>query len=481
MANPRVVQAASSSCVGDDTKMNFPGVPSGILHWSFPHPCQAGNAIAVAVTADSGASFSVTDDLGNTYGVAKVSRGAGTRTGSIFVATNILAGTQTLTINGGTSFKQAAILEITDVSTVDTTSSGSSAGTAITAGTITPTQGGDFVLQVAWLMPAGNSYTAGPAVSDGLTYQLEVCSDPQSFVQIVQSGTYPAGSSTATTPTLRQSVAGSALSLAVAFKSASQGSDNTTATRILSMQHNELWTDNHGGGPGYPSPCPLHTPCRGDCRLVLPFQAGFARITAVSDNKGNTWQKAGPGTGATQHFADVWYAKGGVVGRDTVVTVTSNDITNDIQILFVDMTGIDQTNPVDTTAGQNGNVSTATPVRLSGPTISPTSTTGGLIFAQINFSWNTVTGMNGPTGVVNDATYDEMENLDGPIGFDQNGGYAHVAYAGSGSKQFVWNFRSNNWAGQNDYTTYAVAFRAAAAAAPVVVPAAIGIRNRSMP
>jgi len=161
---PRVWQSAH----------NVTGSAGKVLTCAFVGNNIAGNSIVVCVglgEVENGSTITlaVTDTLGNTYAEAVNASQSTTLEAAIFYATNVLAGTNTITVTiaGGSSSNTAIAVEIYEVfglievaGALDQTNTGSNAGsTSVSTGAVVPAVPNEFAFVA--IAAAGGTITPG--------------------------------------------------------------------------------------------------------------------------------------------------------------------------------------------------------------------------------------------------------------------------------------------------------------------------------
>ncbi len=468
MAVPTVIQHVS--CSNTRGQGFGTGVSADTYFALLPNPTQAGDCLIVAAQTDNTGSptFTITDDApggSNTYTLCKDENDtSNVQRAVLYIAMNCKAGARQISVaTAGSNLQGSVSVAVTEVSNIATSSAmdtgagfgnfgtGASCQAGLTGALVT----GDFIYQAVFQFTAGNTIAAGSQAN--ITWKL-LSADVQDQMA-VQCGVYNATASF--NPTITQSASGHFLTVAVALKAASSGGSVPSGISANAIEHISLWSAT-GGGPGYSTTAAVQFPCYGNLLIASVGTGNGGSVTGITDNKGNTWVKAGAGIASTPHTMNIFYAASPTVGTDLVLTVTSSDNVSDTTILLYDVTGA-AASPLDTTASNSGNQTTAVN-SLNGPTITPT-TSNGLVLANIQQETNTENGISSPSGGFFDSSLYSDESLNGPENVDQNGGWLHYNNPNTSAITVTWTFLANAVLGR--WASYAAAFKAGAG---VLVP-----------
>jgi hypothetical protein len=157
---------------------------------SFPNPCAAGDSVVV-IGIDLYSNFgysSIQDNKNNSYTlVAEFSNSVSTVFLQVWLATNVAAGTQTVTLTGaGLTFMGIGIWELPGTWAVDVFESGQPAQTSVGPWALPPlvTNFADFVVS-AIVAQAGDSVNTSPAPWTNET--LAPRTDAMGFAEYLQS------------------------------------------------------------------------------------------------------------------------------------------------------------------------------------------------------------------------------------------------------------------------------------------------------
>ena len=424
-----------------------------------PNPALAGNMIVVIVPFDSTASIpTVTDNLGESYSLAKSC--TDTTHGeevAIYYALNVTAGAKQIktTYQAGTQYQgNPAVAEFTNVATsnaLDVASCNFSNSTTVTAGSATPTQSGDLVIQFAW-----NDYVAiGTGGGIGVHYMQGSQSNitwqqflgTWAWAEAAQWGVY--SSTSALNPTMTDSSSGF-LSLAVFFKSASAGTPMPNGIRIVGRK-NVPFTNY---SPWNANPLTVYFPCPSTADLlVADFDGAGQDMTAVSDSNLNSWTSShalecDSGNNTCVHN---WYAPNAATSTGESVKFTFNSMQGADSVELYCVKGA-ATSPFDISVAGTGNQTAGG--NWTSVSITP-STSNGLIFMDGSQYSDTATGF--ATGLF-EGCFWSSEGL-------SNGGCASNnawgAYYNPNTSQFTWTATELSGVAVGIWAAEADAFKAA--------------------
>ena len=261
-----------------------------------PNATLSGNLVTVLLGIDGTGNFpTVTDDQSNRYSVAKSCTDSGNNTTMLlYAAANVTAGARKITVTYAATNQNGpavpAVAEWTNLATsspVDTTSCNNGSSSTVTAGSATPGQSGDLVIQYAWNDRygtigsgggLGKYYTAGS--QSNITWQMFL--NAFDWMYGAQWGVY--SSTSALNPAMTSSTSGF-VSLSVFFKAASAGTAPGNGIRVLKRKDVMLTTG------WIPSPLTGHIACPSSTNLLIADWGGPGLdLTNVSDSASNSWQ-----------------------------------------------------------------------------------------------------------------------------------------------------------------------------------------------
>jgi hypothetical protein len=412
--------------------------------------------ILVALTGLTSTSFAVTDDKGNTYtGLVGGVDSVNVASSMAFRAMKVTGGVRKIQIQnltgGVATFFQAMAVHCNDLDTFDTSSTNNgTASTAITAGSFTPAQSGDFVIQLGQRTSVLSTTSFTPTVQSNITWQ-KLAGDTNSGVTL-QCGVY--NSAAALNPQVDMGTSADFISVALAFKTGSFGSPPPAGMYIQAIHH---IGQNAATALPITNPIVASAPLTGNLGVVASISgvAGKGQITALTDNNSNSWTI---GTATTNDsLVQLSHAKNLVGGNALQLTLTLNDATgSDVMLLIYDIVGA-STNPLGTEASNTGNQTVSGNLTsISGfVPVAP-----GIVICTTGVAFDTLNGVTG-AGQVFDSMIFDGESASGPSLVDQNNGWAHIYNTDLSAITFTWTkvgaLAIGNWAAR------AISFASAAA------------------
>jgi hypothetical protein len=416
-----------------------------------PNLTQTGNCIIVAFqySVSAGIAATVSDDMGNTYSTP-ISNSDARQVVNLSLALNVAAGTQKITIafSGGIpAYVTGMASEFYNVATsnaIDGSSGQSSTGTAVSAGSITPTTAGDLIYQYAVEDSSSGSVTSWTQGSSPWTLLSADILDGTVAQYQVQPST------TSINPTLTMAPSQNFNSVAIALKSASAGNAPPGGIRVLRVQHNSI-------SANAPNPLRLQFPCTGNLIVVAWIGEPGHDITAIADGNGNSYAA----TGAAFEFGlsgdnQIYYAANATTSTMMTgpnLTTIGSEVAGSNAVLFDVADAATTTSPFDSTTGlvtASGDQTGSGPV--TAVSIVP-STANGLVITSIAVDSNTIDGVS-PGNFLSAVPSPVV--TDNPV--DQNNGWALAYNTNTSAETFVWGTVGgavSNWA------SIAVAFKAA--------------------
>lgn len=401
-----------------------------------PNPALAGNMIVVIVPFDATSSVpTVTDNLGESYSLAKSCTDTthGEEIG-IYYALNVAAGAKQIktTYHAGTQNQgNPAVAEFTNLATsnaLDVASCNSANSTTVAAGSATPTQTGDLVIQFAWNDYVGLGSGGGVGVhytqgnQSNITWQQFL--GTWAWAEGAQWGVY--NSTSALNPTMTTSSSGF-LSLAVFFKSASAGTAMPSGIRIVGRK-NVPFTNYSSWNA---NPLTVYFPCPSTANLLIADFAGAGQdMTAVSDSNSNGWTSShalacDSGNNTCVHN---WYAPNATTTTGESVKFSFNSMQGADSVELYCVKGA-ATSPLDTSIAGTGNQTASG--NWTSVSITPTTSNGLILMDGSQYS-DTASGFT--TGLY-EGCFWSSESL-------SNGGCASNnawgAYYNPNTSQFSW-------------------------------------------
>jgi hypothetical protein len=436
---PELVQHVS----GSNVRANSFSSPYCYYLW-LPGYTTAGNAVVVGFTFNSAIAATVTDDKNDAFTMAaNYYDSADSQSIAIAAAFNVAAGAREISVcfagdPGG--YVQPMATEFANVTGVDVASAGNrGAGTALTAGSITPSASGELAYQIGYAMTTNQNQSSFTAGSQASTAWDLLSADLMDGLA-AQYGVY--NSTSAIDPTMSMGTSGTWISAAVLLKTGSAGGV-PSGMRIVHLDHENIPTHTSSGGSGnpFPNPLTLELPCSGNLEVA---QMGGGNptnlITGMTDSNGNSWQQAGSTMTSGDTDIQTFYAASASCSNTLTVTVQWNSTDGDQTILFYDVAGA-AASPLDTTGSATGTQSTAG--NLTAFSIIPSTSSTEIIFAMMPVDYNTVTGLvNG----FNDADMFSGEALSGPEPVDENNGWGHFVVSSTNAVPVTWTFITNSLA-----------------------------------
>jgi len=430
-----------------------------------PEPSQAGNALIVGVESSNSGTFTLSDDKSNTWTLADSVVDGNGQYVAIYVATNVAAGTRSITLHRSADTENVAMsaseyYNVALSSAIDVHGCKAAGGnsTTISVGSITPADSGDLLWQ--WAVNTGgggglpNSVASIAAGSQpNITWQLNGTDLYDG--DAVQAGIY--NSTSAISATFSSGSAEQFTSCVVALKGASAGNAPTRAFRIVHALHQQAPSSGQ-------NPWPMEFPTSGNL-LVLSDIAGGASISGIMSVPANTWTSTGVAAGGQgiTALAQIYYAANASAGNTLTLAVTRSVPLTEDTFMMYDFAGA-AASPFDTdSGGQIGSqASIATSFTTCSNCLTPSGNGGSLEVIIGNGGWNfcTATGSTSPSGALFDAATDTGNGVDGPQSVDQNNGWFHSYVTTTTAISATWKMTCGTtpegaWAGR------AAAFKAA--------------------
>jgi hypothetical protein len=464
IATPILVQHVStaSDVVGTGYWANArPGNPY-YLH--LPNLAGAGNCLILGLSCpySSGRTVAVTDDQGNTWTqVGTVNNGS--IISAVYVALNVAAGTQQVSITFdsqlyGCQFVLSEFYNVAAAAALDGVSTkAASHAPAVSAGSMTPMFAGDLIYNYGYddvnasLQPGGtlpvNSIAPGSGFSL-LSADVMLGSFAQYFIQ---------PSAAPINPSVNVSGGSDAFnSIAVALKSAIQGTPPLAGIRIVHVYHVMVNKTT-----------PMIFPSVGNL-LLISTARGEAEVnyTSVTSSPGNNWVKideslVGPAPGAAP--PQIWYATNATPSLNETLSIAGVPGPHGTTFVIYDVVGAGDR---DTVAGRPASYFvTSNPTQsFSGFSQITPSTPNGLVFAFLQNSF-------GPNisvfpGIMDTILYGGQ--IDADL-IDNSDGYAHYYNPNTSPVSFAYQMNSGA-APQSQEVGIAIAFMAGAAPTPTPTP-----------
>ena len=457
-ATPLLVQHVSQSSTQSNAVTSY--------QIRLPNATQGGNCLIVGVHSDSsGAIPTVRDDQGNTY-TQIVTNGDGLENLTLFVAFQIAAGTQNITVSFSSATRNVAGLasefyNVATSSALDVSNAGSGSGTTITSGSFTPVASGDLIYQFSLLDGISNPISSFTQASSWNLLSADVKDSMAAQYQVQTTAA-------AITPIMFISPGNGWNSVAMALKSGPSGS-TIPGIHVVHLQHNSL-------GANASTPVQLQFPSTGNLIVVSWIGGAGSDITNIADGNGNLYTQIGTAFGnGDSGDNQVFYAANATTGPAMMgpVLTTAGTPSFGSTVLLFDITGA-SSSPFDATVGlQTASGSQTSSGTLVGVSITPGTPTE-LVISSIGVANGGISGVS-PGYFVSSTSTPETS----PSPNDHDNGWA-VDYASSGNPQaFAWTTLGGpvgNWA------STAVAFAAGLTqVAPIVTWASPSAINYGTP
>ncbi|HYL85728.1 MAG TPA: Ig-like domain-containing protein [Candidatus Angelobacter sp.] len=407
-------------------------------HIQLPGGTTAGNAVIVGFTFKSNVTPHITDDKNDSYSrEAHFFDAADSQSIDIFASFNVAAGARQINVcfasdPGG--FVQPTVSEFANVTGMDVVSAGASgSGTAITAGSMTPTVTGDLSYAVTYGLGTNQDQTSfTPGSQSSITWQLASADLLDGFA--VQYGVY--NSASAINPAMSMGTSKPWLAVAALFRSGQAGSV-PSGMRIVHMDHENIPTKTSAGGNGnnFPNPLTVQFPCSGNLGVITVGGGNPpAQVFSIADTNNNTWKLAGSYAVTNDPVAGIFYAASANCSGPQKLTVNWSANTGDQTILYYDVAGA-SASPLDTPASMTGNQGSVG--NLTVLSITPTTSSTELIFCATPIQYNTVNGL--VNGFIDSNIFDG-ENINGPEPVDENNGWGHFVTSSTNPISVTWTF-----------------------------------------
>lgn len=331
---PALVGNGACPNSGTSGTPNWPTTPPFEYRCNTVEPTTAGNTLIVAFGTSGTGPYTVTDEQGDTFTLDATSPASNGRTLLMFRATNIAAGSTWISVhsNGRDNYWQPMVFEVDNAAALDASSCSTGSSASITAGSLTPTVGGDVILQVSY-SPAYNSppgtntsFAAGsqPSITWALAHAL--LGDGSAS----QWGIY---NSTATiNPTFTSGTSSGFISCAVALQQTPTGGAQT----VFHVVHQE-----HDSMPkNAPNPWNVGIPVDVSGAVYLAY-VGNDSITSVTSSPSPNvgWTASGAdfnGLNGHNHvniYCASWTTPPGYVTLSINRSSTSNDSINMVYVV----------------------------------------------------------------------------------------------------------------------------------------------------
>jgi hypothetical protein len=416
------------------------------VQFSLPQAALAGNAIICGLTYpySSSRTVSVTDNESNAWQKAvSVGSTTGDMTVALWYATNVAAGTVTITVTFDTAIyaQQFACKEAYNIvasSPLDGTASvASSTTSSVSTGSITTTANGDLVFEYGnYIAGSGgfntgsnyaNLFVAGPGWSP-------IIADPESGEFFEDTQQASAGSITPTYDVeVVSGISNAWGAVAAAFKtSSSQGTAPPSSGIHIDHAFSELGNEAT------------------TITFQVPFDGNFiaaAMTTActITDSLQNSYVENEPGGSGSATMFYVAAATTRLGGQ--IISVANCGISDD-DLTWYDIRGVATTSPIDTTAyNDQTQPSLTNGYQWSGmPTITP-SAIGELVIADLPTGCGPTSVASAPSGAITDNVYYSGET--DASAFNEACGHAHLITTSTAQESWTWVMENASCSGNS--------------------------------
>jgi hypothetical protein len=454
---PTIVQHVSSASNNDVQYAAGAGEPGNPFYINLPNAAQAGNCLILSFSNpySSSRKISITDNENNNWSLINAVNN-GTTMSSTYVALNVAAGTQNITVTFDTGlygfqFCATEAYNVLSASAVDGRSSATTTGTGtVASGSVTTTSPGDLIYQYGYdtdntlLTSTGmTGMTSGPGFTF-LSADVMLGTFAQYQVQSSAGAILPVVTVAGVTDAFN--------TVAIALRGGIQGSAPPPGIRIVGVHHVD-----------YYHPGTIIIPSSGNLLYVsTAFGSGNVNINSISSAPSNSWIEL-PNTGAANGPPQCFYAANATTSPNLTLAITGpTGISSQISFVIYDIAGA-ATSPFDTSWDASGNAPTEPEGNFSFGTITP-STSNGLVIATMATYSGVITATTGSVQVLDSVTYGNETDADL---MDNADAYAHYYNSDTSPITFSWTLGGDQSSAE---APQIVAFEAAAAG-PSLTPA----------
>lgn len=444
---PTVIQWVSTPDMGNTGQTSAANATQTI---PFPNATQAGDAIIVYIRYNSGSGWSITDEAtSDTFTRGGHCVGNGWNWDTYYV-TSGAGGKRVLTAkhtSATINYFGAIALEVNNLTALDVSSCSAdiNSGTSVSAGSLTPTVTGDFLVQftgdeTAPMFTSG-SYTAGS--QSNITWKLLASEELSS--QGAQVGQY--NSTSAINPTMTKPDSGFDFgSVALAFSTGSAGGTLPSGEYVSGLQTGTIQQTS-------PTTYPLEITPHGTVIVGQVNGGGTDEITGITSTPSATWHIGSICADSNSDTDDYhFWAAGLTPGTTYALSVTMSSTTFDSAIMLFDVVGADPSSPIDTGAGGSCNTGDKTGTTAINTSLTTgggaatnaafvPSTASGIVVSGISVDFNTVNAVSTSPGslLLNGFL---STNSSGNTPYYENDGQASYANSATSGIQFTWSFQS---------------------------------------
>ena len=401
-------------------------------------------------------SLKIIDDGGDSFALAtNLWDSTHTTMEMIWIATNIAAGTYTVTLtntSGGTALnftpRAYEFNNIAAYAPLDAVGANNGTGTAVTTTSMTPSQSGDLLFTAADYDNGTGSTNWIQGSQSNIGWSLLTGDTSDSFGD--QWGVY--SSTAAITPAMTMNPSASWVSCSIALKASvsSQGSPmSSSGMQIASVIHQAFSSYSASTRkPTLTNYLCLAAPTNCNLMLALVNSGGPNNIlTNLIDTCGNTWKEDEAGAQSNNlPTTDWWIATNAICSPTNVGRMYWKNTNGDATVIFFMVAGA-SADPYTARQHTSGNLASGTTISVTPPPTFPTLVTNSILFMEAG--WDNGTGTNFTTGQRFIGNYFASENLDGPCNFDENNGFGLTNVATTDAQPITWKMRVAS--GPNDW------------------------------
>lgn len=445
MPNPHIIQCTGSA----RHPVILPNVKFNLLHDTL-----TGNSGLILVEYSGSHTFTITDNKSNTWTEVAGAAASGAQNQKVYYSQTMTAGTRSITVtpDSDANFMRIQFVEITDVSTVNT--SGASTGTGTAASTnITTGASGCIIFHFTTQGTSDGYFSSSQITSGSSGFELMLTStwDGNASQFGVQSG------SGSITPSITFPSSVDWSSSVVALNATSAGTALPSGPGIIRVRRRMFYSMLSYTGAGVATnlgadatSLTIQFP-RGDGSLVVHSlhawnaDANAHNVTGVSDLDNNNFYQAavfGSVVSGTTATCSIWYSPN-AKAASPFDTVTFSDPVGEVTSASYEVLGCNTSAPVGATSSSSGN-------DLSGPfsagSITPTQT-GSLIVVNMPVESSTVNASTSPSSTAFDGFW--STSMDGGFNrLEEDNGHAVYISPDTSTQNWAWTITGaavNNW------------------------------------
>ncbi len=317
MGTPTFVQHISTSESQLGTAYWAAAQPGNPYHLTLPNVAGGGNCLIMGLSCpfSAGRTISITDDKSNTWTLARTVNN-GSKITSVYVALNVVSGTYNITITFDTALYncQFCITEFFNIASASALDGSSTATLAspVTSGSFTPGTAGDLIYHYGYdvtlsgtpKISAITSMTPGSGFTP-LSMDIMLGTFAQYTVQAAISSISPSMTVTGGSNSFN--------SVAIALKSATQGTAPSRACRVL--RRNEILYTRAGVSYQFP--------CSGSLLIISTSRrSSTINVAGCSSSPANTWVESSQSAVGGITPPQIWFAAN--ASTSFALTITPN-------------------------------------------------------------------------------------------------------------------------------------------------------------